>query len=271
MRFNLFLLALIAQWFLAQSTFAQGLVGYTFVKESKQTPFQLALYPFSTDGCTRYYDGPSEDNTKWQHCCIDHDLTYWLGGTEAERKQADIELRECVKATGHPTKARLMYAGTRAGGGPLRQTTYRWGFGWNRVRDYHPLTSQEKEMAYAMYGENLIQLKKDIKEQKIPIVIPESYEYVSPFPYTFCEEQIINHLNPLLARAATVTKFRDFEIGSSYIISIGLDICQKNIEYQFTPNTTPHSCKKDYADSALFNKIVNVNISNECLKRIKQR
>lgn len=253
----------------AQSSFAQNLVGYTFSNNNKQTPFELTLAPFSTDGCTRYDDGPSDNPTKWQHCCVAHDAAYWLGGTKEERLKADQDLRACVAETGHTGEARVMYAGTRAGGGPLGQNTYRWGFGWSRVRDYHVLTAQEKEMAHAMYGEDLVTLKKDISEHKFPIVVPETYNYVSPFPYTFCEEEIINHLSPLLTKSATVTKFRDYQVGSAYMISIGLDICNESVEYQFNSKTDSKSCKQDYSASKVANKIVDVRISNQCLKRIK--
>ncbi len=263
-----FLLIILVAMFV-QNLQAQNLVGYTFSVENKSSPFALELNPFATDGCTKYKDGTKENPTLWQHCCIDHDASYWLGGTEAERLNVDQDFFACIKATGDSSPARLMYLGTRAGGGPLGQNTYRWGFGWNRVRDYKTLTTEEKKMAYTMYGENLEILKKEISENKFPVVIPENYNYVSPFLYSFCEEEIINHLSPLLTRQTTVTKFDDFEIGSTYVIKIGLDICDDALEFHFTNKTNVKTCKQDYAYSKSMNKFSEVQVSNKCLKRIK--
>lgn len=265
---NNFLFVLLAIIF-TQNSYAQNIVGYTFSKGNKTTLFPLELHTFATDGCTRYRDGTTENPTLWQHCCVAHDLLYWLGGTEADRKKADEGLYQCVKATGDSSPARTMYLGTRAGGGPLGHNTYRWGFGWNRIRDYKVLTAQEKQMAHDMYGENLDVLKKEISENKFPVIVPESYDFVSNFPYSFCEEEIINYLAPILSRQATVTKFNDFYLGLNYVISIGIDVCDERIEFHFTPSTDPRTCKKDYAYAKSTNKFSNVRVSNKCLKRIK--
>lgn len=81
--------------------------------------------PFHSDGCSCWYDGD------WVECCVEHDLIYWTGGTRDERETADAELMKCVTAKGHPTIARLMYVGVRAGGVWWLPTPFRWGFGWN--------------------------------------------------------------------------------------------------------------------------------------------
>lgn len=262
------LVLLVSSILVSPAANTQSLAGYSFSTTEKTTPFILELNPFSTDGCSKYPDGTKENPTLWQDCCVDHDMKYWLGGTSDERKQADDALYECVKNKGEAATAKVMYLGTRAGGGPLNQTTYRWGYGWNRVRDYKKLTSQEKEMAYEMYGDNLEKLKNDIKENKYIIKVPDTYEFTSPFPYTYCEEEIINYLSPKLSRNATVTRSQDFEVGSTYNISINLDVCNEAIEFEFNPRTNSHTCKKDYAYSRRFNKIKNVRISNECLKKL---
>jgi hypothetical protein len=259
----------VGQLFTGPNSHAQNLVGYTFSSEQKETAFPLTLQPFATDGCTKYHDGPKEDPTLWLHCCIAHDVAYWLGGTDVERKTADETLRQCVSDTGHPKEARIMYLGTRAGGGPLGQNTYRWGFGWTRVRDYKELSRHEKQLAYDMYGNNLENLQKDIQENKFAVKVPESYEYVSPFPYNFCEEEIINYLSPRLTKSTTVTKATAFLVGLSYTVSVGLDICNEKIEFRFTPDTDSNTCKKDFAYHKTTNKIENVNISSKCLRIIR--
>ncbi len=254
-----------------QVSLAQNLVGYTFLSGSKQTPFQLALYPFTTDGCSRYQEGPQVDPTRWEHCCVSHDVAYWLGGTEDERLNADIELRECVAASGHRTQAQIMYAGTRLGGGPLRHTTYRWGYGWNRVRDYHELTEQEKEMAFSMYGENLVDLKNAIDNRQYKIEVPQSYKFESPFEYTFCEESIINHLTPLLSQPTTVVSqaLSNGGGGVPFSIKLQLDLCEAPLLFVFSKNTSLSTCKKDYAESDRYNKITRVDIPSSCKEKLK--
>jgi hypothetical protein len=89
--------------------------------------FEEPLPPkhFQSDGCSCWFDGD------WVDCCVNHDLVYWMGGTRAERKVADIELRRCVSAEGHPFIAWTMYLGVRMGGVWWLPTSFRWGYGWN--------------------------------------------------------------------------------------------------------------------------------------------
>ena len=101
------------------------------------------LAGFTSDGCTMFPDG------SYYSCCYVHDVAYWSGGTEEERKHADEELRACVREiTGSGFLAGLIYWGVRMGGGPGRDTTYRWGFGWPFPyrEEYAPLTSDERKV-----------------------------------------------------------------------------------------------------------------------------
>ena len=100
------------------------------------------LADFKSDGCSRFPDG------SYYSCCYLHDFAYWAGGTEEERKAADDALRACVREiTGSGFLAGLMYWGVRMAGGPGRDTTYRWGFGWPYPyrEDYGPLTAAERK------------------------------------------------------------------------------------------------------------------------------
>ncbi len=106
---------------------------------------QGPLRPFTTDGCSDFPEGTSQDKTLWQQCCIAHDRAYWQGGTCDERKAADRELRRCVTAVGKPGIAALMLAGVRVGGSPYWPTRFRWGFGWPWPRGYRALTDAERE------------------------------------------------------------------------------------------------------------------------------
>jgi hypothetical protein len=103
---------------------------------------------FSSDGCSLFPDGNFKDRNLWCDCCLTHDTAYWRGGTEAERKQADQELRQCVqKRTKSKALATMMYEGVRAGGHPAFPTWYRWGYGWQYGRGYEPLTEAEQQQA----------------------------------------------------------------------------------------------------------------------------
>lgn len=82
-------------------------------------------YSFTTDGCSWWPDGT------WAHCCVDHDVAYWCGGSFADRMAADRRLQECVgTASRSSVLAPVMRAGVFLGGGQLMPTTYRWGYGW---------------------------------------------------------------------------------------------------------------------------------------------
>lgn len=109
------------------------------------------LRDFTSDGCSLFPDGElSGDRKLWCGCCALHDVAYWRGGTEDERKRADEALRECVAArTGDEALARTMYVGVRGGGHPAFPTWYRWGYGWNYGRGYAALNEAERKQADA--------------------------------------------------------------------------------------------------------------------------
>jgi len=76
-------------------------------------------------------DRDLERGEAWCECCVRHDLAYWKGGPDAERKAADSALGDCIyRRTGDSVLARIVYAGTRAGGSEYFPTWYRWGYGW---------------------------------------------------------------------------------------------------------------------------------------------
>lgn len=104
------------------------------------------LRPFTSDGCSLFPDGTIKDRTKWCDCCLTHDIAYWQGGTEEERKKADEVLRACVlERTKDKNLAETMYLGVRSGGHPAFPTWYRWGYGWSYGRGYKPLSDAEKQ------------------------------------------------------------------------------------------------------------------------------
>jgi len=104
------------------------------------------LADFTSDGCSLFPDGTITDRAKWCGCCLMHDIAYWRGGTEEERKRADAALRDCVlEHTGDKALSETMYLGVRAGGHPVFPAWYRWAYGWPYGRGYNALSDEERE------------------------------------------------------------------------------------------------------------------------------
>ncbi|MGX5200524.1 hypothetical protein [Aliikangiella sp. IMCC44632] len=103
----------------------------------------IPLRPFTSDGCSSFPDGNFENKTLWLTCCEAHDKAYWLGGTYAQRKIADQELKVCVQQLGETAIAYIMQAGVRIGGSPFWPTSFRWGYGWEESRGYQAISANE--------------------------------------------------------------------------------------------------------------------------------
>jgi hypothetical protein len=80
--------------------------------------------PFVNDGCSA---APDLD---FRSCCEAHDRVYYQGGTREQRRQADRELRQCIRTKGHRILDDIYYLGVRIGGVPWLPTSWRWGFGY---------------------------------------------------------------------------------------------------------------------------------------------
>lgn len=92
----------------------------------------FAVRPFVTDGCTYWPEGTRAEPNLWHHCCVDHDLALWAGGTPAERLATDLRLRDCVAATGQPEQAEIMYLGARIGARYPFKNGMQWGNAWSQ-------------------------------------------------------------------------------------------------------------------------------------------
>lgn len=105
------------------------------------------LKDFTSDGCSLFPDRSLITNKDWCDCCLEHDIAYWQGGTEAQRLEADLRLRDCVLTkTGDSVLAEAMYQGVRVGGSPWFYNWYRWGYGWGYERKYQALTLEEQRL-----------------------------------------------------------------------------------------------------------------------------
>ncbi len=102
------------------------------------------LKGFTSDKCSLFPNGTFQDKDLWCECCFEHDISYWQGGTKAEREKADRLLGDCVaKKTNSKFFGNLMYLGVRFGGSSIFPTWYRWGYGWPYGRGYLPVTEEE--------------------------------------------------------------------------------------------------------------------------------
>ncbi|WP_239923486.1 FAD-binding oxidoreductase [Agaribacterium haliotis] len=112
---------------------------------SKQAAVASTLVPFTSDGCSAFPDGTSEQEKLWLECCTAHDFAYWQGGSYLQRIEADVALQQCVSGLGEHSVALIMLAGVRIGGSPYFPTQFRWGYGWPYPRNYGPLTDDEQK------------------------------------------------------------------------------------------------------------------------------
>jgi hypothetical protein len=112
---------------------------YCQVKQSSSKQQQISVLPdyrFTTDGCSRWMD------KSWLSCCVVHDILYWCGGSNEDRKIADRIMKQCVNSKVSMLGG-LMYPGVRVGGSPWWPTPWRWGYGWKEwPKGYRKLDHQ---------------------------------------------------------------------------------------------------------------------------------
>mgnify|MGYP000347838299 CR=1 FL=1 len=130
-----------------------------------QKSFAESIQPFSTDGCSAYPDGiPGVDGRAWYHCCLAHDLAYWMGGPKIEKSIADDELNRCVSAESTSWHGKIMEMGVAIGGVPNTIFGWRWGYGFEESRSYQGLTKEEAEDALIKFDELIYHLQ-DIRDE----------------------------------------------------------------------------------------------------------
>lgn len=93
---------------------------------------ELPPIAFYHDGCTAFPDHLPGHN--FYDACLNHDIAYWLGGTEEERKRANTQLIADIRTTGPlgPVLAPIMYVAVQYGGNNWfsHQIGSEWGYGW---------------------------------------------------------------------------------------------------------------------------------------------
>lgn len=170
------------------------------VPDPAPQPVNNRLRPFTSDGCSRFFDGvPGYDSRLWVTCCIQHDVAYWQGGTEDERRSADNQLRRCVADKAGATVGELMYLGVRLGGSNALPTSWHWGYGWTTPRPYAPLTEGEKSQVALMSEAIPTDLSQQITRAE-PLV--KTRESVTG---DYCVDLAVEHIQR--------TENRPFELG----------------------------------------------------------
>lgn len=107
---------------------------------------------FKSDGCSAYPDGiPFIETSAWLHCCMAHDIEYYVGGTFEEKALADEELNSCVAGNSADWHGSVMEWGVYLGGTPYMNTGWRWGYGWNLLRPYGDRSEFEDRMISKKY------------------------------------------------------------------------------------------------------------------------
>lgn len=116
-----------------------------FISFSPMIKAEMKLAPFQTDGCTMFMDGTPSKPGLWRHCCVEHDLRYWFGGSSSEMDATDQRLKECVQKVAGDNWAELIYKGVRAGHySPIKNKFY-WSWAWSVKRSSTPLTPAEAD------------------------------------------------------------------------------------------------------------------------------
>ncbi len=104
-----------------------------------------SLKPFETDGCTSFVDGTPTRPTLWKHCCVEHDIRYWFGGSMMDLDKTDLRLKSCVQEVAGDTWAEIIYTGVRLGHNSPVKFKFRWSWGWTPQRDNRALSKAETQ------------------------------------------------------------------------------------------------------------------------------
>ena len=156
----------VETFFRTQTNHTNPLFGY-LVGPGTEPMNQKILRPFSTDGCSQSPD--KLIGVEIVDCCVRHDIAYWLGGTREEKEESDRQLGQCIQRQGSELMAKAYQTGVAIGGSPTLKNTFRWGYGWDSVRQYGPITPSEWNQAERLYGKDLIYLRTMIDEKKYEI------------------------------------------------------------------------------------------------------
>jgi hypothetical protein len=161
---------------------------------------QNLLKPFVSQGCPRFPNGieyPNQD--KWALCCVQHDVSYWKGGTAEDRAEADKQLRACIIEQNEPNTAGLVYLGVRHADTETHGTTHRWGYGWVINRGYTPLTETDKAQVAKLEKD----IPSDYSRVRFPSSLPAGFPKFESLTKNYCVDAVLSFIQHQLHRTLT--------------------------------------------------------------------
>ncbi len=121
--------------------------------------------PFATDFCTMYKEGSVNRPDAWKHCCVEHDLYFWAGGSQKDKKKTDLRLKSCVEKSGYPGQARLIYTAVTIGGAsPFHIKDKQWGNAWDNRPRYLSLSEEETSAILLFLERNHFELPESLQQ-----------------------------------------------------------------------------------------------------------
>lgn len=196
----------------------------------------LALRPFTSDGCSMSPDGVprTPESQAWTRCCVKHDVKYWLGGPESEKKLADQELSNCLGQSGYPYFGWTFWFFVDAFGGPGSSKKYRWGYGWTQRRPYRALSTQEEKSVEELYGLRRSEVSDRLYRSTKALI--QTCDQVDPAigGFTPAEKAIYEFLSLRLAKAEIIDWATTPEWSSiSGEVILKLKSCSKPVRFFF--------------------------------------
>jgi hypothetical protein len=163
-------------------------------------PVKNFLLPFQSDGCTGWID--SSLGRDYTSCCLEHDIKYWIGGTELEKLETDKALQKCVGKKSSKLMGTLMFVFVWMWGKLDSTDVTRWGNGWNYLRyRYQPVTDEERTMGIASQPPDLTSaVRKYWSKEKRAATKIETYQ-AEPYP-TVLGNYCLDEVGSKLARKA---------------------------------------------------------------------
>jgi hypothetical protein len=102
------------------------------------------LWPMETDYCTLYPEGTRYRPELWKHCCLQHDLFFWAGGTRQDQLEDNYRFRDCVSKVSGYAHGKIVYlAITAAQYSPYKIPEKKYNNGWRSRSPYQRLSVQD--------------------------------------------------------------------------------------------------------------------------------
>lgn len=124
--------------------------------------YSYELKPFCTDGCSVVGNSTFTSFL----CCVNHDLSYWAGGSEVEKYRADGRFYACLLKTEDPEIAEAYSAAVSLFGDDY------WGLDWISRPRFQPLSEEEKKIIQKMtpdYPQKTPCIDNEIRASSVPI------------------------------------------------------------------------------------------------------